>query len=205
MKLYLDFIPSTNCLYPYVAKIRMEHDYAYIPDGATFILEQNTADPSELYNYETMLRYMAYGVYMSYEIYRGGDPVPSMETTLFDITDKIRNGEEFIYMAVSPEVLSGQKSLLYRLEYNYGLTYESSDFALGYKPVERQPLGGRRKTNIVPERQLFRGTHSSSKYNRQAWSMGKDLTFLTNVPAIELYTDYVDVLKIDHLSRLIRM
>jgi hypothetical protein len=213
MEIKLDYVRTTNCQFPIMAKATIDHGFATIPTGAAFTLESSSADPSDLYNYETMLNYMSYGIYMSYNLYMGGDDIPSMASTYYDVTNKMLNGEDTIYLNVDPSVVNGQKTMLFRLEVAYTdndpapNTYhqESSDYVLGYMPVPKQPLAGFRKMETVPERQLFRGKHSSAKYNRMGWETGRELTYLNNAGTVSLYSDYKDVLLVEHLSKLIRM
>lgn len=129
-----------------------------------------------------------------------------MVTTETDITALIRAGEDFLYQIVDNSILDGTNSLLYRLVYTLdGLTWETTDFVLGYKSVPIQPLGGLKKLCHVPERQLFRGKHDSTKYNRQLKSIEADIRMSAMSSDGIRIEPYTAVHRLVHLANLARM
>jgi len=204
MKLFLDFIRTTNCLHPWMARIHIQHEIE-IGENDEFTLMQYEVNPSDLYDYEYALKYMSYGVYMSYGLYMGGAELQFTSQTAVDISDKISNNDEYVYVAVPESVVNGTSTLLYQLIHFDGSGYESTDFVLGYMPVPVHRLEGPRRLNTLPMRQSYRGKHDSAKYNMQFSGVGQDIRLISTTAIPKLTTDTSALIRIDYKNRLIRM
>lgn len=203
MQLRLSYMESPVCN-RWLCKINIDYSLADLGTNPSFNLEMNVANSHDMLLIQDIVHYMSQGIYMNRDIYMGGYDIP-MTTTTTDVTTSIINGIDSIYIQVPDTVVNGTETLLFRLVYTVNSVLNTTDYVIGYVPVPKQPLYGIQRINITPKRQLFRGKHNSAKYDAQFRSIQDDISRIeAAIPSIA-YDEYLDVLKVEHMTKLLEM